>query len=149
MARGRIFTVDIDNADSWTVDRYCVVLYYMFPFQFGWATDLNNINWSTTGGRTSNHNVEESEREYGVFLQNLSNTPSVLIARQSTRSRNWPTNFGYWQQQGNCGRIRDEDTWMTFPALDSGRKLVFTAVDPLSNSRLPTCSIRIVLAETA
>ena len=149
MARGRIFTVDIDNADSWTVDRYCVVLYYMFPFQFAWATDLNNIVWGNDRGRRTNTNVNESEREYGVFLQNLSNTPSVLIARQSTRSENTPANFGYWQHQDDCGQIRDEDSWMTFPALDSGRKLVFTAVDPLSNSRLPTCSIRIVLAETA
>lgn len=152
MARGHIFSVDIDNADSWTVDRFCVVLYYMFPFQYAWATDLNDIRWSTSSGTRFSRdrpNVENSEREYGVFLQNSSNTPSMLIARMSIRSgRNWPANIGNWAgAKDDTGQVRDEDTWLSYPALDTGRKLVFTAVDPLNQARVPTCSIRIVLAE--
>ena len=144
MAVGDIFTVDIDNGTPWDVTKNCTILQYMFPFQMAWGTDLDNIDY-----RTNRRNIRGYGHVYGVFLQNRSGSPNGLIAKLSMPYHgNFVAPAGQWTYFADVYMyIRDEDNWVSYPELNNQRRIFFTATIPGYTSRLPTCSLRLVLRE--
>lgn len=154
MATGDIFTVDISNGNTWNVNRNCTILKYMFPFQYMWATDINDYSYATS--KTSpygNRNIVGSARVYGVFLRNRGGSPTTLIAKMEVpfnASSSALFGPGGWDSIPNhitLAYLRDEDNFMQYPSLNTSRQIAFTASIPGHNTRIPTCSLRLVLVE--
>ena len=156
MATGDNFTVDINNGEFWNVNKNCVILKYMFPFQYMWSTDINDFEYYNPPTNDRKDNIAISARVYGVFLQNRSGTPNTLIAKMempvttSVRGQNTSAvGPGSWDDLASGHPVfylRDEDNFFQYPILNSSRRIAFTATIP-GTSRVPTCSLRLLLAE--